>query len=73
LQLRRIAAYLGLESPSPGAKGGAQTSAKAGSSPSSNAASPATAEDAAFMAAQMGMPVFQGRPKDPMLDLIDDL
>jgi hypothetical protein len=31
----------------------------------------ATPEDAALLAAQTGLPVFNGRPADPMLDLID--
>lgn len=31
----------------------------------------ATPEDAAMLAAQTGLPVFNGRPADPMLDLID--
>lgn len=60
VQLRRIASFIGI-------KPDAQPSAKR---MASGAAKPSTPNDVAFEAAQAGMPVFQGRPADPMLDLI---
>ncbi len=54
VQLKRIALALGLPDTTP-----AHTSAQ-----------PTSAEDAMRMALAAGLPVMEGRPDDPMLDLI---
>lgn len=57
MQLRRIAQYLGLPSDTPAS--------------ASRATPPASSpEDAMQAAAMAGLPVMQGRPADPLLDLI---
>ncbi len=61
VQLRRIAQFLGL--PTDAAPGRA-------ASPSA-ASTPSTPQEIAVAAAQAGMHAFEGRPSDPMLDLID--
>lgn len=59
IQLRRIAQFLGLkENAQPG------TQRMAGPS------KPSSEQDLAMAAAMVGMPTFEGRPNDPMLDLI---
>lgn len=60
VQLRRIASFLGLQ---------------AGASPETprmaQPTAPSTQQDIAMAAAMAGMHAFDGRPADPMLDLID--
>lgn len=66
IQLRRIASFLGL-------KPGGELAAPRMASPTSATATPTTpssAQDVAGMAALAGMPVLQGRPADPMFDLL---
>lgn len=58
LQLRRIAQWLGIKDPPPKV----QASAKR---------PPPTPESAIQQAMAAGIPVFYGRPNDPMLDLLD--
>lgn len=59
VQLRRIASFLGLkENAQPGAPRMAAS------------AQPSSPQDIASQAAMAGMPAFEGRPSDPMLDLI---
>lgn len=58
-----MARFLGLEQATPR---GTRSAAAQGTRPAL-----ATPEDAALLAAQTGLPVFNGRPADPMLDLID--
>lgn len=60
IQLRRIAAFLGIK---PDAQPGTSRMAAASDSPSSE-------QDIAMAAAMAGLPAFNGRPDDPMLDLI---
>lgn len=55
VQLKRIAQYLGVPEPKP-----VHTSAKK-----------TTAKDAIQEAHAAGLPVMEGRPDDPMLDLLD--
>ena len=63
VQLRRIASYLGL-------KPDASPTTPRMAQPSAHAA-PSSAQDIASAAAMAGMHGFDGRPADPMLDLID--
>lgn len=59
VQLRRIASFLGLKpEASPGTARMAQPS------------QPSSPQEVASQAAMAGMPIFEGRPADPMLDLI---
>lgn len=61
IQLRRIAQFIGLQAESnPTAP---RMSKHASQSPSSQ-------QDIAMAASMAGMPAFEGRPSDPMLDLI---
>lgn len=60
VQLRRIAQYLGLQA-------GADPATRRMATP----ATPSSQQDIAMAAAMAGMPAMQGRPADPMLDLID--
>ncbi len=61
VQLRRIAHFLGMQ---PDANPDTPRMAQA-SAPSSSD------QEVAFAAAMAGIPAFEGRPVDPMLDLID--
>lgn len=63
VQLRRIASYIGLK-PETRSANAVQTSA-----PPAHATL-STTEEVAAAAAMAGLPVFPGRPNDPMLDLI---
>lgn len=61
IQLRRIAQFLGIkENAQPGT---ARMSAPPNAAPSSP-------QDVAAQAAMVGMPAFEGKPNDPMFDLI---
>lgn len=62
VQLRRISQYLGLV---PNASPDSPRMAAGSSS------DPSTEQDIAVAAAMAGLPAFDGRPIDPMLDLID--
>lgn len=63
VQLRRIASYLGLKVEPP-SSATVQTSASATVS---------TFDEVVVAASQAGVPVFPGKPNDPMLDLIGDV
>lgn len=62
IQLRRIASFLGLK---PGGEPGA-----ARMTTTTGQAALSSAQDVAGIAALAGMPVIEGRPADPMFDLI---
>lgn len=64
VQLRRIASFLGLK---PGGEPGAPRMANATGGP----AAPSSVQEVSGIAAMAGMPVIQGRPADPMFDLIE--
>lgn len=59
IQLRRIAQFLGLKQDS-----------QPGTARMATPATPSTQQEVAMAAAMAGMPAFDGRPADPMLDLI---
>ncbi|MFZ3141146.1 hypothetical protein [Polaromonas sp.] len=59
VQLRRIAQFLGLKE-----------NAQPGTSRMSAPSAPSSEQDVALAAAMAGIPAFEGRPNDPMLDLI---
>ncbi len=63
VQLRRIAQYLGLV-PDASPDTPRMASSAAPQAPSSD-------QDIAMAAAMAGLPAFEGRPADPMLDLLD--
>ena len=63
VQLRRIASFLGLQA-------GADP-ATPRMTPSATSATPSSPQDIAMAASMAGMHAFDGRPADPMLDLID--
>ncbi len=62
VQLRRIAQYIGL------VEGSSPDTPRMASGASST---PSTEQDIAVAAAIAGLPAFDGRPQDPMLNLID--
>lgn len=59
IQLRRIATFIGLKE-----------HAQPGTARMAVANEPSTEQDIAMAAAMAGIPAFEGRPNDPMLDLI---
>lgn len=63
VQLRRIAQYLGLQA-------GADPATRRMATPSTPA-TPSSQQDIAMAAGMAGLHAIQGRPADPMLDLID--
>ena len=59
IQLRRIAQFLGLKQ-----------DAQPGRARMTPAAPPSSQQEVAMAAAMAGLPVFEGRPSDPMFDLL---